>query len=64
MFELYSPLLQVLQELDVLQGIKRIAGTSGGSIIALLLAIETPVKDIGKYLAEVDIASLTSGRYN
>jgi predicted acylesterase/phospholipase RssA len=42
--------IQVLDEVKILPNVKRFAGTSVGSIVAALLAMECTVSDIKKYL--------------
>jgi predicted acylesterase/phospholipase RssA len=51
----------VLDELGLLKGLKRVAGTSAGSIIAMALAVKMDPKDIREAIA-VDMESLVKGR--
>ncbi|XP_048758852.2 uncharacterized protein LOC125668600 [Ostrea edulis] len=46
----YGGVIEVLEELKILQNVKRFAGTSVGSIVAALLAMECTVADTKKYL--------------
>lgn len=50
----YAGAVEELEKAGVLGGIKRVAGTSAGSIVALLLALGFDSNDISKIVAQLD----------
>jgi len=50
----YAGALEELDKVGVLGGIKRVAGTSAGSIVALLLALGYGASEISKIVAQLD----------
>ena len=52
----YAGAIEELDKVGVFGGIKRVAGTSAGSIVALLLALGFRSNDISKIVAELDFS--------
>lgn len=54
----YAGALQVLEEKGILQGIRRVAGTSAGAIVAALVALKYSAAGIKSIVNQLDFASL------
>ena len=56
----YPFVFQVLEEIGVLQNIRRFAGASGGAVICSLLAVGYDVRGLYEFFA-VDLTKMSSG---
>lgn len=54
----YAGALQVLEQKGILQGIRRVAGTSAGAIVATLVALKYSSAGIKSIVSQLDFASL------
>ncbi|HNB55310.1 MAG TPA: patatin-like phospholipase family protein, partial [Anaerolineales bacterium] len=54
----YHGALQVLEEMDVLPQIERVAGTSAGATVALLVSLRLGAEEIVRLLRSVDYAKI------